>query len=187
MAQRFSEYARKPDDDYSTPEWVTWAVIPHLKLRRSATILEPAPGAGGMAKVFRAAGFNVIRGSGDFLKRGRSGQRIDAVCTNPPYGGRGNLALRFIEKALDETKPHGIVAMLLKVDFDSGRTRTHVFRDHSAWSLKLVLLDRIRWFEPAIAPPSENHAWFVWRWGHKGPATIAYGSEADAERRSRLA
>jgi len=174
MAQRFSEYARKADDDYPTPTWVTEAVIPHLKLRKSATILEPAPGAGNMARALRAAGFDVIRGSGNFLQRDRAGRDIDAIVTNPPYGNRGGLALKFIERALEETSPSGVVAMLLKVDFDSGRTRSHVF-NHPAWAKKLVLRERIVWFEPAIARPSENHAWYIWRWKHTGPPTIAYG------------
>lgn len=32
--------------------------------------------------------------------------------------------------------------------------------------MRLVLTDRITWFdpEPGKAGPSENHAWFVWDW-----------------------
>jgi hypothetical protein len=177
MAQRSSGYKRKPKDDYPTPAWVTRLVIPHLGLAPSATILEPSPGAGAMVNVLRDAGYNVIAQEGDFLSS-QAGHAIDAVIGNPPYGQQGRIALRFIEHALRLTEARrGTVAMLLKVDFDSGSTRSHVF-DHQAWATKIVLRDRIVWFEPKIASPSENHAWFVWRWQHQGAATLAYARAA---------
>jgi predicted RNA methylase len=64
----------------------------------------------------------------------------DAIVTNPPYGLQGKLAERFIERALDLTRPQRAVAMLLKVDFDSGLTRRRFFTDCPAWMIKLVLL-----------------------------------------------
>jgi hypothetical protein len=48
--------------------------------------------------------------------------------------------------------------MLLRVDFDSGKTRTPPFRDCPAFAEKVVLLDRIMWF-PGTVGPSMNHAW----------------------------
>jgi hypothetical protein len=39
-----------------------------------------------------------------------------------------------------------VVTMLLRIDFDSGKTRTNLFRDCQAFDRKIVLLDR-------IAPP----------------------------------
>jgi hypothetical protein len=36
-----------------------------------------------------------------------------------------------------------------------------------------VLTSRIQWFE-GPSQPSENHAWYLWDWKHKGPATIVY-------------
>jgi hypothetical protein len=65
--------------------------------------------------------------------------------------------------------------MLLRVDYDSAITRRHLFADCQAFATKLVLTRRIVWFEPKIASPSENHAWFVWSWRHEGAPTIAYG------------
>src|SRR5262249_59799036 len=44
---------------------------------------------------------------------------VEAIVTNPPYGLGGRIALRFIERSLELTKTiGGIVAMLLKVDYD---------------------------------------------------------------------
>jgi hypothetical protein len=61
--------------------------------------------------------------------------------------------------------------MLLPIDFDSGKTRRHVFQ-HPAFALKLVLLDRIKWFDGQSG--STNHCWCVWDWKHKGPPVIKY-------------
>ena len=98
--------------------------------------------------------------------------RIDSVCTNPPHGYQGKLACQFIIHAL-ELVP--VVAMLLRVDFDSGKSRTGLFRDCAAFDRKIVLLDRIEWFpRKGTAGPSDNHAWFVWNKRHHGPPTICY-------------
>jgi hypothetical protein len=176
MPQRFSEYVRRERDDYPTPAWVTGTVIPHLKAMAATAIWEPAAGDGGMAVTLTAAGFRVVstdlKGGVDFLAATRA---CDAIVTNPPYGKGGRMAERFIERALEVTRPrHGVVAMLLKVDFDSGSTRLRFFADCPAWACKVVLLKRILWFESNGNTPSDNHAWFVWSWRHAGPAAIAY-------------
>lgn len=175
MAQRVSGYVREPDDVYPTPPWVTRAVVPYLKGVKK--ILEAAPGRERrMVKTLREAGFQVIPARGDFLASDRNHVAVDCIATNPPFGPRGKLAVQFIEQALELTRQsRGRVAMLLKVDFDSGKTRRHLFGDCQAFALKLVLLDRIVWFEPKLARPSDNHAWFVWNWRHEGPPTIVYG------------
>ena len=99
--------------------------------------------------------------------------RIDCIVTNPPYGIGGRLASQFIAHAI-ELVP--LVAMLLRIDFDGGKTRTHLFRDCPVFAQKIVLLDRIMWF-PGDVGPSTNHAWFIWNERHRGPATIGYGGE----------
>jgi len=86
---------------------------------------------------------------------------------NPPYGHGGRLAVRFIEHALDLAEQHGgKVAALLRVDFDSAKTRRHIFGGHPAFAAKYILTRRIRWtnFDQKAAGPTENHAWFVWDW-----------------------
>jgi hypothetical protein len=98
--------------------------------------------------------------------------RVDGICTNPPYGYGGRLACQFIAHALERVP---IVAMLLQIDFDSSKTRTRLFRDCQAFAGKIVLLDRIVWFEREGAPgPSENHAWYIWNRQHRGLPTISY-------------
>jgi hypothetical protein len=186
MSQRFSEHPRKKRDDYPTPPWVTETVIPHLKALNVTSIWEPAAGEGGMAAALVGAGFTVtatdLSDGINFLydkTRSQALSRCDAIVTNPPYGVRGNLAEQFIERALDLTRPsQGTVAMLLRVDFDSGLTRRRFFAHCPAWMTKLVLLKRIQWFKSLNGnTSSDNHAWYIWSWRHDGPPRLAYGPQ----------
>ena len=174
MSQRNSPYARKDRDSYQTPSWVTGVLVPHLRSFHVENVWEPAAGDGQMVEALRRHGCGVtgtdIVGGADFLNCDEP-DRYDSIVTNPPYG----LAAEFIERALQLTEPRqGTVAMLLRVDYDSAATRRHLFAYCPAFAMKLVLTRRITWFEPKIASPSENHAWFVWSWRHVGLPTIAY-------------
>lgn len=193
MSQRESGYARKERDLYETPEWVTEALKPHLRLD-IVQVWEPAAGSG---KIVRAlTGFEVYASdieiwpdatvgvfAGDFLTY-KGWPIVDdtlvgcrAIITNPPY----ELATEFCEHALKltENEERGQVAMLLRTDFDHAKSRSHLFRDCPAFAKKLVLTRRIAWFVEADgkpkASPSFNHAWYIWDWSHEGPPTIAYG------------
>jgi hypothetical protein len=163
MAQRNSTYVRQDRDLYITPAWVTEELLKHI--RKPRRVWEPASGTGSMADTIRkhtsaeVLESDISTGS-DFLTT--TGNFAGDIITNPPF----NLARQFIEHALQATKQHqGLCAFLLKVDFDSGKTRRHLFQNHPAFLFKLTLLQRIVWFDngPATAP-SENHAWFVWDW-----------------------
>ena len=187
MSQRDSGYIRKERDLYETPIWVTEALLPHLPVLTS--VWEPACGSGKMAKVLaRVAHCHMSdiepqcrpADKYDFLSR-IPGSKVDnaskyAIITNPPY----DLATEFCEHALRLMEPvGGLVAMLLRTDFDHAKSRTHLFRDCPAFSKKLILMKRIAWFVEANgkpkASPSFNHAFYIWDWKHEGPATLAYG------------
>jgi hypothetical protein len=173
MSQRPSGYARQPDDVYETPAWVTQAVAGYLRQHCRRKIWDPANGPGSkIAEALRQHGFHVVASNEDFLTRTTAPLDTDCIVTNPPYGIGGRLACEFIAHAI-ELAP--IVVMLLRIDFDSGKTRTGLFRDCRAFAGKLTLLDRVTWFEREGAPgPSENHAWFIWNDRHQGPPTITY-------------
>jgi hypothetical protein len=177
MSQRHSTYARRADDDYPTPTWVTQIIVPYLR-RHASFVWDPAMGSGQMTLALARAGFRVLGTTDDFLTQTKVPELgIDAVCTNPPYGPcrDGKLACQFIEHAL-ELVP--VVAMLLRIDFDSAKTRTHLFRDCPAFAQKIVLLDRIVWFAREGAPgPSDNHCWAIWNKRHIGPAIVAYAEK----------
>lgn len=113
----------------------------------------------------------------DFLKTEElPNASIRGIVSNPPYHMAGD----FCRHALKLTAPvKGYVAMLLRVDFDSAKTRSDLFADCPAWSKKIVLTKRIVWFvDPETgkpkASPSENHCWMLWDHNHSGPAIIAY-------------
>ena len=163
MSQRRSEYPRQDGEDYRTPAWVARTIARRLRNDSVKTIWEPANGAGCLSAALEAEGFTVFPTGGDFLERmSMPDGDIDAIVTNPPYGGKGRneIATEFIRHAL--TFPVRVVAMLLTVDFDSAKTRVDLFRDCPRFVGKIVLLDRIVWFDRPGAAPSTNHAWFVW-------------------------
>lgn len=176
MSQRDSGYERKERDLYETPAWVTAALLPHLPSSPDV-IWEPACGSGKMVdallenseKVITVIGTDIAAGS-DFLACADR-QGADAIITNPPY----ELATEFIQHALNLTEPYGIVAMLLRTDFDHAKTRAPIFGQHPAFAKKVVLTKRIKWFEDSKGSPSFNHAWFIWNWGNHGAPTLAYG------------
>jgi hypothetical protein len=184
MSQRDSGYARKERDLYVTPEWVTLAVEPYI--RRGISIWEPACGDGAMARVLTDAGWPVFAsdiepGLGmkrDFLAPFPFAFPVQplAIVTNPPYEN----GEQFCRHAINEMRPHnGMVAMLMRADFDHASGRRDLFADCPCFAMKLALTRRICWFtEPNGKPkasPSFNHAWFLWDWQHAGPPTIAYG------------
>jgi hypothetical protein len=180
MSQRESGYERKERDLYETPEWVTEALIPHLPLPSARlAVWEPACGSGKMRdalmKSFDVMASDIALGT-DFLLEQRPPWPVDWIITNPPY----ELATEFCEHALRLMEPvGGLVAMLLRTDFDHAKSRAYLFRDCPAFSKKLVLMKRIAWFveengKPK-ASPSFNHAWYIWDWKHEGAPTLAYG------------
>jgi hypothetical protein len=177
MSQRNSGYVRQRDEAYDTPAPPVRALVPFLRQRGASHLWDPAAGAGNLVCTLRAEGFQVTGTTDDFLAKRSAPTGVDALVTNPPYGTGGKLACKFIEHAL-ELVP--IVAMLLRIDFDSGRTRVHLFRDNPVFAQKIVLLHRIVWFEHEGAPgPSENHCWAIWDHRHCGSPTIAYAGNGE--------
>ncbi len=175
MSQRESGYQRKERDCYETPAWVTEALMPHIP--GSIVIWEPACGSGKMVDELKRNGYEVratdIETGTDFLNE-TCDWTADAIITNPPY----LWAVQFIERALMLTKEsRGLVAMLLRTDFDHAKTRRRLFGGHRAFAKKLVLTKRIRWIEGSTGSPSFNHAWFIWDWKkpYQNLPTIAYG------------
>jgi hypothetical protein len=171
---RGADYVRRKNDDYPTPPEVIDVLFDNVSFTK---VLDPA--CGKLKRVVKAAErAGLVSYSSDIIYGANFFETevlpfASDIVTNPPYGDRrGSLALRFIEHALELTKPgRNKIAMLLPIDFDSGKTRQHVFA-HRAFALKIVLLDRIRWFDGQSG--STNHAWFVWDWQHKGPPIIKY-------------
>lgn len=160
MTRANRNYPRQADEAYDTPLWVGTVIALWLKQQGVRGVWEPAAGRGQLGRALAAHGFSVVETRDDFLQLPRE-RNFDAIVTNPPFGKRGELAEEFIRHALKLNPP--IAAFLLRVDYDSGKTRTDMFRDCPFFAGKIVLLDRITWFERKGAKPSENHAWYVWQ------------------------
>jgi hypothetical protein len=156
---------RLRDDAYETPTNVTEVVAPYLHKSRCRVVWDPCDGPNSLiAKTLRGAGFKVVATNADFLMTSvLPVPGIDSICTSPPYGLGGRTAHAFIRHAL---KLVPTVFMLLRVDYDSGKTRTDIFANNLDFVGKVVLLDRIRFFQ-GPSSPSDNHCWFVWRRGNR--------------------
>ena len=175
MSRVNSNYGRKENQAYQTPDWVAEVLLPFIP--RGHKILEPACGEGNIVRVLADAHYDVhasdlVDGENFF---GSPSHGADGIITNPPYDDKTDV---FIQYAIDLMQPTGgFVCMLLPIDFDSAKRRRALFADCPQFSCKIALLKRIVWFErddgkrPA---PSENHAWFIWDWRHEGWPTIRY-------------
>jgi hypothetical protein len=171
-------YARAERDLYPTIQSFVVDALAHRLDLRGARIWEPASGNGDMARDLRRHGAvvhatdNVDRGASqdeilDFLSdREPRFTDLTYIITNPPGGSRNATAVKFVERGLAYVARRGVtLALLLPSDFDSGRTRRHLFADCPHFAAAIVLTRRIVWFErrdgkrPA---PKENHRWFVW-------------------------
>lgn len=161
MSQRNSGYARKPDEAYDTPAWVGGVIAPYLHEQRVQYVWEPAPGKGQLVGALRERGFTVLITNGDFFTL-EEHPPAEALVTNPPFGPGGHTAAAFLRTAL--TTSVRIVALVLRIDYDSAITRTDIFRDCPYFAGKIVLLRRVKWFE-GPRNPSDNHAWFIWNKG----------------------
>lgn len=191
-----SGFARRALDSYWTQPWVTEALLDRISFPRE--IHEPACGRGDMAAVMTARGYRVL--ASDVEDYGYPGARVEdflerdvplplfpdrfAIVTNPPYSH----AESFIDRALLLTEPvGGMVAMLLRNEFDSGQSpnakgpeqgegrRRRLIADHPAFDAKLTLTRRPRWDWHLPPPatkkekderhgPRHNFAWLIWDW-----------------------
>ena len=177
MGKHETGYARQDRDFYPTPAWPIEALAEQVDLR-GKRILECACGDGRMARALEAAGAYVTAfdvadygygGVRDFL-RDEFPEQFDGTITNPPYGPRGKTAEAFIEAGLQRLG-NGFLALLLPADFDSAVTRRRLFDECPAFTAKIILTRRVKWFQNPANPkvtPKENSAWFLWEGA--GPA-----------------
>jgi hypothetical protein len=171
-------YKRHESDAYSTPAWCTQSLLNSVEIPEAWRVWEPAAGDGAIADVLSKRGLNVlstdIRTGLDFLAidPGESiYDGVSAVITNPPY----SVADEFIKQALRLMKlRRGLVAMLLRNEFDCARKRIDLFGDCLHFSTKVVLTRRPRWIPGTTTGPRHNFAWFVWDFQQMGPPKIKW-------------
>ncbi len=175
---------RKAHEDYRTPAEPVLALIPHLVDIRVAWVPSDRGGDSVLAATLRAHGIETVSTDGDFLTVREPPAGADAIVDNPPFGRAGTMAVAFAAHAL-QLMP--FTALLLPVDFDSARSRTHLFRDCPSFAGRLILLQRIVWFPGGPASPSANHMWAIWDAGrdHRSPPIVHYEAESNLPARRR--
>jgi hypothetical protein len=163
-------------DLYPTPAWVTDALAQYLDLR-GARVWEFASGLGHMVGALRAHGATVFAtdvvdyGNGqdetfDFLSDHEPKlSHFTNLISNPPYGKRCKMAVRFIERGLERAAQYGAtLALLLPAHFDGRASRRQFFVGRL--SATIVLGERIVWFtrsDGVREQPMEDHCWYIWR------------------------
>jgi hypothetical protein len=170
MAQR-AEPKDSPDD-FPTPPWATRGLIEHILDDKGAlasqVCLEPACGAGHMAKVLkeyfgevRAAdafhyGYGPVR---DFLTFPYEAGAVDWVITNPPF----RLAEEFVLRAQRVAK-RGVAILARTVFLESSGRYQAIFRDmpptRFAQFVERVPMVKGRLDEKAST--ATGYAWLVW-------------------------
>lgn len=177
-------FERVEGDRYWTPKWCTEALLNAVRFR--GLIWEPAAGRGDIADVLVARGYQVMcsdiagaalgcmdAAESDFLTHASPGDGTFSIVTNPPYSH----AEAFIRKALELTaRAGGMVAMLLRNEYDCAATRRDLF-ERESFATKFVLTKRPKWVDDRqqhSASPRHNFAWFVWDHHHAGRAAIRW-------------
>lgn len=171
-------FERADNDAYYTPDWCTEALLAKVNFR--GKIWEPASGKGRMAAVLQRAGYTVVESDIDanatgscldFLTCDRMLEDSVSLVTNPPY----HIGAAFVRHALALALPQGgMVAMLLRHEFDCAKTRRPLF-ERPEFRVKLVLTTRPRWIAESTGnSPRHNFSWYVWDAKHEGPAQLGW-------------
>lgn len=162
---------REPNDYYATDPRAMHYLLSRETFNRN--IWEPACGEGNLSEVLKEYGYNVY--STDLINRGYGDEQLDFlttdkkfsgdIITNPPF----KYTNEFILKALDSVDFGGKVAMFLKLNYLSGKSRfENIYSKYPPY--------RVYVFTGRVACSKNNkpelykhaaldYAWFIW---HKG-------------------
>jgi hypothetical protein len=157
MGKHETGHATVERDLYPTPSWVTELLSKLINIR-GKDVWECACGDGRMSDALIDAGARVFstdvvdygypgfNGIFDFMSDRSTARGFAGIVTNPPFGPRGKWGERFIECGILRMG-NGFLALLLPADFDSAKTRMHLFGGCGQFAGKLVLTRRVKWFE----------------------------------------
>jgi hypothetical protein len=170
MAQRIEP--QDSPDDFPTPPWATRALIEHIipnkEELRKLTCLEPACGAGHMAKVLHEYfgdvqsadayeyGYGEIR---DFLTFPYKDNSADWVITNPPF----RLAEEFVMQAIRIAR-RGIAILARSVFLESVGRYDGIFRNMPPTKFA-QFVERVPMVKGRLdrkATTATGYAWLVW-------------------------
>lgn len=183
-ASNYSKEVRQEVDYYATDPHALSILLDKLKednIVLPKRICEPCCGGGYLSEELKKHGFIVEsydlydHGYGiigqDFLK---SAKKTKCFLTNPPY----KFALEFVEHAIRNVMPNGLVVMFLKIQFLEGKQRNKFFKKYPP---KYVYVNSSRQncakngdFATYSKAAAICYAWFIWQKGFKGEPTIRW-------------
>lgn len=182
MAQRVEPH--DSPDDFPTPPWATRALIEHIlddkASLRNLSCLEPACGAGHMAKVLREYfgsvkcadaydyGYGEVR---DFLSYPYKTSSADWVVTNPPF----RLAEEFVIQAMRIAR-HGIAILARSVFLESVGRYHGIFRRMPPTKFA-QFVERVPMVKGRLdrkATTATGYAWIVWEKGRLGAPRLMW-------------
>ncbi len=177
-------------DRFWTNPWMTQELVKHVGEHIEGPIWECAAGRGDMSLALKEklgvevystdldmSEFDYSIGNGhekSFLDEDHvppfgynEGYACKSIITNPPYG---RMTDKFIRKGLEFMEPDGIqfMAMLLRAEHKSGKSRADLYGECPHYMGELVLTTRPRWDygdpdAPENAAPRHNFSWFLWK------------------------
>jgi hypothetical protein len=170
MAQRVEP--KDSPDDFPTPPWATRGLIEHIigdaKSLSELTCLEPACGAGHMAKVLKeyfskvqssdafSYGYGQVR---DFVDNPYENGSFDWVITNPPF----RLAEDFVRLALPIAR-RGVAILARTVFLESVGRYQGIFREAppTKFAQFVERVPMVRGRLDIKASTATGYAWLVW-------------------------
>ena len=182
MAQRIEP--ADSADDFPTPPWATRALLEHVmrdkgNLKRMSC-LEPACGAGHMAKVLKEY-FGDVRCSDafdyryapvrDFIARPYEANAVDWVITNPPF----RLAEEFVLRGLVVAR-RGVAILARTVFLESVGRYDRIFRS-SPPAKFAQFVERVPMVKGRLdskATTATGYAWLVWDKAHKSAPEVVW-------------
>lgn len=172
MAQRIEP--KDSPDDFPTPPWATRGLLEHIIDTRSLaglTCLEPACGAGHMAKVLNEY-FKTVRSSDafsygygevrDFVEKPYGPNTFDWVITNPPF----RLAEDFVRLALPIARK-GVAILARTVFLESVGRYRGIFQEAppTKFAQFVERVPMVRGRLDIKATTATGYAWLVWEKG----------------------
>ncbi len=170
MAQRIEP--NDSPDDFPTPPWATRALVEHIldvkNALRSQSCLEPACGAGHMAKVLKEYfsevrcadafdyGYSDVR---DFLTYPYETNAVDWVITNPPF----RLAEEFVIRAFRVAR-RGVAILARTVFLESIGRYKAIFQETppTKFAQFVERVPMVRGRLDGKATTATGYAWLVW-------------------------
>lgn len=168
-------------DDFPTPPWATRALLEHVIGSNGLdklSCLEPACGAGHMAKVLKEYfgevryadaydyGYGPVR---DFLSFPYEANAVDWVITNPPF----RLAEEFVQRSFDVARL-GVAVLVRTVFLESVGRYNRLFKDDPL-SKFAQFVERVPMVKGRLdekASTATGYAWLVWEHGVKDSKVV---------------